>query len=79
MSQSINPQNWPFPQSTGVKMNLNYFAIQRIDSPDLLWSNADGWTDGEDFDLFTIQESETMTLPIDGQWVRFANIIRDYP
>jgi hypothetical protein len=60
-------------------MNANYFAIQSTHDPDLLWSNTDGWTDGEDFDLFTIQESETLNLPADGQWVRFANIIRVDP
>lgn len=58
-------------------MNANYFAIQSTTEPELLWSNADGWTDGEDFDLFTIEESETLSLPTDGQWVRFNSIPRN--
>lgn len=58
-------------------MNANYFAIQSTTEPELLWSNTDGWTDGEDFDLFTIEESETLSLPTGGQWVRFNNIPRN--
>ena len=59
-------------------MNNNYFAIQCVNDPDLLWSNTHGWVDCEDFDLFTIEESETLNLPVNGQWVRFANIIRNH-
>lgn len=57
-------------------MNLNYFAIQNKKDPEFLWSNTNGWTDDEDFDLFTIEESETLNLPIDGQWERICNIVR---
>jgi hypothetical protein len=55
---------------------MNYFAISNTTDPALLWSNSEGWTDGEDFDLFTLEESETLSLPIGGQWVRFCNIVR---
>ena len=64
------------PEIEVVPMNNNYFAIQSTIEPELLWSNTDGWTEGEDFDLFTIDESETLDLPLNGKWVRFVNIIR---
>jgi hypothetical protein len=59
-------------------MNNNHFAISNTNNPELLWSNTNGWVDDEDFDLFTLEESETLKLPLEGQWVRFNNIIRTY-
>ena len=55
---------------------MNQFAIQCVNNPVLLWSNTDGWTEDEDFDLFTLEESETLNLPIEGQWVRSSSIIK---
>jgi hypothetical protein len=55
---------------------MNYFAIQNRLNPEFLWCATDGWTDGEEFDLYTLEESETLRLPIDGQWIHFNNIIR---
>lgn len=52
-------------------MNINYFAIQCISEPDLLWSNDGGWTEGENFDLFTSDEIKFFNLPLNGQWVKF--------
>jgi hypothetical protein len=55
-----------------------YFAIANKDNPELLWSNTSGWVDHEDFDLFTLEESETLDLPIGGEWTTFNNIIRNH-
>lgn len=52
---------------------MNYFVIQNAEG--LLWSNSDGWTDGDDFDVFTIEESETLNLPIEGEWARLSVVI----
>lgn len=57
---------------------MKYLAIQSNTNPEMLWSNTDGWTDGDDFDLFTIEESQALNLPIGGQWVRFSDIPRTY-
>lgn len=54
---------------------MNTFVIQCISNHELLWSNTDGWTDCDNFDVFTIEESETLNLPIDGQWVRSSEIV----
>jgi hypothetical protein len=48
---------------------MNNFYIRNTKEPDLYWSNSAGWTE-EEFDTFTIEESETLNLPIDGEWVR---------
>lgn len=52
---------------------MNRFVIQNVNDPDLLWSNTDGWVE-EDFDTFTLDESETLNLPIEGEWVRLNTI-----
>jgi hypothetical protein len=60
-------------------MNNNHFAIYNINDPSLLWSNTYGWVDDDDsFDLFTIEESETLNLPLEGQWVRFNDVVKNY-
>ena len=59
-------------------MNNNYFAIVCIKNPELLWSNTNGWVDDEDFDLFTMQETETLNLPLEGEWIRFNKITIPY-
>ena len=35
-----------------------------------VWSNTDGWTDGDNFDTFTELERETLNLPMGGHWVQ---------
>jgi len=59
-------------------MNKNYFAITCINNSELLWSNTDGWVEGEDFDMFTLEETETLNLPTEGQWVKFNNTIKAF-
>lgn len=59
-------------------MNNNYFAIICITNPKLLWSNTDGWVENENFDMFTLEETETLNLPIEGKWIRFKNIIKTF-
>jgi hypothetical protein len=59
-------------------MNNNYFAITCINNPELLWSNTDGWVEDENFDMFTLEETETLNLPIEGEWIRFNNIIKAF-
>lgn len=53
---------------------MNNFVIQCVNDAALLWSNTDGWTDGDDFDVFTLEEAETLNLPIEGQWVRLVTL-----
>jgi hypothetical protein len=35
----------------------------------LAWSNADGWTDGDDYETFSAHQQQTLRLPIGGHWV----------
>jgi hypothetical protein len=56
---------------------MNRFVIVNTENTadnGLFWSNADGWTDGDDFDVFTLEESETLSLPIGGEWARLQTI-----
>ena len=52
---------------------MNRFIIENIYNPTLVWSNTDGWVDSnedDNYDVFTLEESETLDLPIEGKWVR---------
>ena len=44
------------------------WIIVNLNNPDELWSNAEGWTEGDDYDSFDNDEKETMLLPIGGIW-----------
>lgn len=47
---------------------MQNFVIANISDKLLKWSNADGWTHGNDFDIFTPEEKEIFNLPINGKW-----------
>jgi len=49
---------------------MNRFVIVNMTDPALLWSNDEGWTDSDNFDVFSLEESESLRLPIAGQWAR---------
>jgi len=49
---------------------MNRFVIANENDESLLWSNTDGWTDSDDFDVFSLEETETLNLPIEGRWAR---------
>lgn len=52
---------------------MNMFIIENIYNSRLVWSNTDGWVDSnedDNYDVFTLEESETLDLPIEGKWVR---------
>jgi len=46
-----------------------FYAIANTRDRSDRWSNADGWTDGPGFTVFTAAERSTMNLPLDGMWV----------
>jgi hypothetical protein len=52
---------------------MNRFRIVNVLNPELAWSNVFGWIDADedDWDTFTLEESETLDLPLDGAWERF--------
>lgn len=45
------------------------YRIQCVNNHSLYWANEQGWVDIEDADLFTGGEMETMSLPVEGQWI----------
>lgn len=53
---------------------MNRFVIQNENDETLFWSNTDGWVDDDNFDVFTLEESEELNLPIEGQWVRLITL-----
>jgi len=50
----------------------NRFVIQNENDETLLWSNTDGWVDDDNFDVFSLEESEELFLPVEGQWARLS-------
>jgi len=53
-------------------MILDAYVIENETDSSLLWCNAWGWTDGDDFDVFSFEEKEEFTLPIDGKWMQLV-------
>jgi hypothetical protein len=56
---------------------MNKFVIQNINDTSQLWSETEGWIDNDDdnFDVYSLSESEEMELPNNGQWVRLYSWI----
>lgn len=51
--------------------DTGFYAIASIDNPSDRWSNADGWTDGPGFTVFTAEECRAQPAPpMGGKWVR---------
>ena len=50
-------------------MNDMPWAIQCKNDPELFWSNSWGWVES-DFDTFSSQEKERLSLPIEGEWTK---------
>jgi hypothetical protein len=51
----------------------NRFIIQNVNDESLVWSNTHGWIveeEDDNYDVFSIEESEELNLPIEGKWVR---------
>ena len=50
----------------------NFFVIENVFDSKMVWSNTEGWVDENDcnYDVFTLEESETLDLPVEGKWVR---------
>ena len=44
------------------------WIITNKDEPELAWSNSWGWGEN-DFDTFSDEERQTLSLPIGGEWV----------
>jgi hypothetical protein len=53
-------------------MILDAYVIENETDSSLLWCNAWGWTDGDDFDVFSFEEKEEFTLPIEGKWMQLV-------
>ncbi len=49
---------------------MNRFVIVSMTHPALFWSSDEGWTDSDNFEVFSLAESESFDLPMGGQWAR---------
>lgn len=56
---------------------MRQWVIANVDNPDLLWSNSEGFTEGDDFESFTDEErwSDTIDMPEDGEWMELVVVI----
>lgn len=52
----------------GKTMSQKY-VIENENDTELLWSNTDGWTDSDNFDVFSADETLVLNLPIEGRWI----------
>lgn len=53
---------------------MNRYFIQNVNDSNLVWSNTCGWIDyneDDDWDTFSLEETETLNLPIEGKWVAY--------
>lgn len=48
------------------------WAIRNAHDDQLFWSNSQGWVESPDEDLFTQEERDSLTVPVDGVWVYAA-------
>jgi hypothetical protein len=53
---------------------MNRYVIRCITDHSLLWSNTDGWVDDDCFDVFTLEETESLNLPLEGEWALLQTI-----
>lgn len=53
-------------------MILDAYVVENNNDNSLLWSNAWGWTDGDDFDVFTFDQKEDFDLPVEGKWMQLV-------
>jgi hypothetical protein len=40
----------------------------------LLWSNDEGYTDSDNFEVYTAEETEMFGLPLEGEWVELVTL-----
>jgi hypothetical protein len=50
------------------------YVIRCINDPELLWSNDEGYTDSDNFEVFTAEETEIYDLPIEGEWIELITL-----
>lgn len=50
------------------KSENDIYAIYHKKDQNLAWSNEFGWVDTQTFDIFTEEEKQTISLPIEGEW-----------
>lgn len=65
----VPAQREVLPETTA---DTGMYAIARTPNAQDRWSNADGWTDGPDFTVFTAEERAQCALPMGGAWVRIS-------
>lgn len=56
------------PQTQETQERPSYWHIRNTMDNGMAWSNTHGWTDDEEYDLFSNFEKQHMSLPIDGYW-----------
>ena len=50
------------------------YVIRNTNDHELLWSNDEGYTDSDNFEVFTAEETELYDLPIEGEWVELVTL-----
>ena len=50
-------------------MKMGYI-IENKSNQELAWNNTTQSWESEDFDTFSNQDKETLTLPVNGKWIK---------
>jgi hypothetical protein len=53
---------------------MNNFVVRCFGDHNLLWSNDEGWTESDNFEVYTLEESEESELPFGGEWIRLQTL-----
>lgn len=48
---------------------MTFWIIRNVNEPKDFWSNEYGWVDNLTYDVFLTEDKETLSLPIEGEWV----------
>lgn len=46
-----------------------FYVIRNTDDDQLFWSNRLGWVETDQEERFTLEQRQTLSLPIGGLWV----------
>jgi hypothetical protein len=65
---------WRYNQIKEAEMEntTSLFCIRNTITGDY-WNNILGWVEHSDYDIFNLNEKETLNLPIEGEWVEMES------
>jgi hypothetical protein len=50
------------------------YVIRCVNDHELLWSNDEGYTDSDNFEIYSFEETKIYHLPIEGEWIELVTL-----